>query len=48
MVVVHSPLKYEKEFLFLLEKEIYNLTRKKMQREKYEIQFHQYFKEMIK
>lgn len=28
MVVSHSPLKYEKEFLFLLKKEIYKLTRK--------------------
>lgn len=29
MVVVHSPLKYEKELLFLLEKEVYKLIRKK-------------------
>ena len=48
MVVVHSPLKYEKELLFLLEKEVYKLIRKKMQKETYEIQLHQYFKEMIK
>ena len=29
VVVIHSPLKYEKEFLFLMKKEIYKLTRKK-------------------
>jgi len=29
MVAVHSPLKYEKELLFLLEKEVYKLIRKK-------------------